>query len=51
VEEVEDTDAQLAEKLKENGAHILVNDGGEIVDKRQLLSAGSNVAKKPKSAI
>jgi coiled-coil domain-containing protein 55 len=50
-EEVEDTDAQLAEKLKENGAHILVNDGGEIVDKRQLLSAGSNVAKKPKSAI
>jgi coiled-coil domain-containing protein 55 len=50
-EEVEDTDAQLAKKLKEKGPHILVNDDGEIVNKRQLLSAGLNVAKKPKPAI
>ena len=47
---VEETDAKLAEKLKEKGAHVVVNDDGEIVDKRQLLSAGLNVAKKPKSA-
>jgi coiled-coil domain-containing protein 55 len=45
----EETDAMLAEQLKEKGAHIVVNDDGEIVDKRQLLSAGLNVAKKPKS--
>ena len=45
----EETDAKLAEKLKEKGAHIVVNDDGEVVDKRQLLSAGLNVAKKPKS--
>jgi coiled-coil domain-containing protein 55 len=48
-EEAEETEAKLAEKLKEKGAHIVVNDDGEIVDKRQLLSAGLNVAKKPKS--
>ena len=46
----EETDTKLAEKLKEKGAHIIVNDDGEIVDKRQLLSAGLNVAKKPKPA-
>lgn len=46
----EETDAKIAGKLKEMGAHIVVNDDGEIVDKRQLLSAGLNVAKKPKSA-
>ena len=33
------------------GVHILVNDDGEIVDRRQLLSASLNVAKKPKSGI
>ena len=50
-DEAEDeTDAKLVEKLKEQGAHIIVNDDGEVVDKRQLLSAGFNVAKKPKLA-
>ena len=50
-EEVErETEAKIAEKLKGKGANIVVNDDGEIVDKRQLLSAGLNVAKKPKSA-
>lgn len=47
-EEIEDTDTKIAEKLNEKGARIAVNDDGEIVDKRQLLSAGLNVAKKPK---
>jgi coiled-coil domain-containing protein 55 len=46
----EETDVKLAEKLKKEGAHIIVNDDGEIVDKRQLLSAGLNVAKKSKLA-
>jgi hypothetical protein len=46
----DETDAKLVEKLKEQGAHIIVNDDGEVVDKRQLLSAGLNVAKKPKLA-
>jgi coiled-coil domain-containing protein 55 len=49
-DEAEETDAKLVEKLKEKGAHIIVNDDGEIVDKRQLLAAGLNVAKKPKLA-
>ncbi len=49
-EEVEETDAKLAEKLNEKGAHIIMNEEGEVVDKRQLLSAGLNVAKKPKAA-
>lgn len=50
VDEVEEPEIKIAEKLNEKGAHILVNDDGEIVDKRQLLSAGLNVAKKPKTA-
>jgi len=32
----EETDAKLAEKLKEKGAHVVVNDDGEIMDRRQL---------------
>ncbi|EXJ82652.1 hypothetical protein A1O3_06465 [Capronia epimyces CBS 606.96] len=46
--EEEQTDAKIAEELIQKGARIVVNDEGEIVDKRQLLSAGLNVAaKKP----
>lgn len=44
----EKTEQKLAAELNEQGAHVVVNDDGEIVDKRQLLSAGLNVApKKP----
>ena len=46
----EKADATIAEELNGKGAHVIVNDEGEIVDKRQLLSAGLNVAKKPKAA-
>ena len=42
--------AKKAAELNERGARIIVNDEGEVVDKRQLLSAGLNVAAKPKSA-
>ncbi|EXJ90795.1 hypothetical protein A1O1_03899 [Capronia coronata CBS 617.96] len=46
--EEQKTDAKIAEELIQKGAKIVVNDEGEIVDKRQLLSAGLNVApKKP----
>lgn len=45
------SDAAAAEKaraLNAHGAHVIVNDDGAVVDKRQLLSAGLNVApKKP----
>lgn len=44
----EKSEAQVAAELNERGAHIAVNDEGQVVDKRQLLSAGLNVAPKPK---
>ncbi|KAJ5170808.1 uncharacterized protein N7500_003591 [Penicillium coprophilum] len=43
------TDAQKAQDLNSHGARVVVNDEGQVVDKRQLLSAGLNVAPKPKS--
>ncbi|KAL4742270.1 coiled-coil domain-containing protein 55-domain containing protein [Aspergillus similis] len=46
----EKTEAQIAAELNARGAHIAVNDDGQVVDKRQLLSAGLNVAPKPKNA-
>lgn len=46
----EKTEAQMAEELNARGAHIAINDEGQVVDKRQLLSAGLNVAPKPKTA-
>ncbi|PYH85418.1 hypothetical protein BO82DRAFT_251672, partial [Aspergillus uvarum CBS 121591] len=44
------SEAQVAAELNARGAHIAVNDDGQVVDKRQLLSAGLNVAPKPKVA-
>lgn len=41
---------QMASELNAKGANIAINDEGEVVDKRQLLSAGLNVAAKPKPA-
>ncbi|KAJ5591541.1 uncharacterized protein N7459_001910 [Penicillium hispanicum] len=46
----EQTEAQKAADLNARGAHIAVNEEGQVVDKRQLLSAGLNVAPKPKAA-
>ena len=46
--EKEKTDAQAAAELNARGANVAVNDEGQVVDKRQLLSAGLNVAPKPK---
>lgn len=49
-EEEEESEAKKAAELNSRGAHIAVNDEGQVVDKRQLLSAGLNVAPKPKAA-
>lgn len=49
-EELEDSDSRKAAELNARGARIAVNDEGQVVDKRQLLSAGLNVAPKPKAA-
>lgn len=51
VDAEEDTDKanmQRARELNEKGANILINDDGEIADKRQLLSAGLNISAQPK---
>ncbi|KAI9927660.1 hypothetical protein ASPWEDRAFT_677357 [Aspergillus wentii DTO 134E9] len=49
-EKKEKTEAQMAADLNASGANVAVNDEGQVVDKRQLLSAGLNVAPKPKSS-
>lgn len=46
----EETEAKKAADLNAHGAHIAINEEGQVVDKRQLLSAGLNVAPKPKTA-
>ena len=38
------TDADLAAELKAKGLNVHVNEEGQVTDKRQLLSAGLNVA-------
>lgn len=50
-EEKQKTEADLAREInvKTDGA-IAVNDEGQVVDKRQLLKGGLNIAAKPKTA-
>ncbi len=49
-EQKEKSDAEIARELNARGKSVIVNDEGQVVDKRQLLSAGLNVAPKPKPA-
>lgn len=50
-EEDEQDESKIAKDLNSKGGHIIVNDEGEVMDKRQLLSAGLNSApRKPASA-
>ena len=50
-EATEKSEAEIAKELNEKKAGaILMNDEGQVVDKRQLLSAGLNLAPKPKTA-
>ncbi|KAF2008670.1 hypothetical protein BU24DRAFT_94732 [Aaosphaeria arxii CBS 175.79] len=46
----EKTDEQLARELNAQGQNVILNDEGQVVDKRQLLKAGLNVVAKPKTA-
>lgn len=48
--EREKTDIEIAAEAKAKGTDVVLNDDGQIVDKRQLLTAGLNIIKKPKSA-
>ncbi|KAL1624187.1 hypothetical protein SLS54_004116 [Diplodia seriata] len=50
-EEKRKTDAQLAKEMQEHGVDVIINDEGEVADKRQLLTAGLNIAPKPKQPV
>ncbi|OJD34417.1 coiled-coil domain-containing protein 55 [Diplodia corticola] len=45
------TDIQLAKEMQEKGVDVIINDEGEVADRRQLLTAGLNVAPKPKQPV
>ncbi|KAF1961760.1 hypothetical protein CC80DRAFT_197309 [Byssothecium circinans] len=44
----EKTEAEIARELQAQGKHIILNEEGQVADKRQLLSAGLNIVTKPK---
>jgi hypothetical protein len=46
----EKTAAEIARALNAKGGNIIMNDEGQVADKRQLLTAGLNVVMKPKAA-
>ncbi|KAK4057276.1 hypothetical protein OIO90_001773 [Microbotryomycetes sp. JL221] len=47
----EKSEVEIAKEFEQKtGKHVEVNDDGQIVDKRQLLSGGLNVVAKPKSS-
>ncbi|KAJ9622692.1 hypothetical protein H2203_006342 [Taxawa tesnikishii (nom. ined.)] len=48
-EEEAKTDAQLAAELRAKGVNVHINEEGQVTDKRQLLTAGLNVAASGKS--
>ena len=50
-QEAEVDESRMAKEVNDKGGHVVINDEGEVVDKRQLLSAGLNAAlKKPGSS-
>lgn len=46
----EKDDRQRAMEAREQGMDVVLNDEGQIVDKRQLLKGGLNIVKKPTAA-
>ncbi|KAF2027939.1 hypothetical protein EK21DRAFT_102153 [Setomelanomma holmii] len=48
VDEKETTDAELVEEMRKQGKNVILNEDGQVADKRQLLSAGLNIVAKPK---
>lgn len=49
--EEEKSAAEQAKRLNEKGANVIINDEGQVVDKRQLLGAGLNIVPKPSSGV
>jgi coiled-coil domain-containing protein 55 len=47
-EEKEKTDAEIVEELRKQGKNVILNEEGQVADKRQLLNAGLNIIAKPK---
>lgn len=47
----EESAAEIAQKLIKEGKNIIINEDGQVADKRQLLSAGLNVVSKPKPVV
>lgn len=45
----ENSAAEMARELNAKGANVIINDEGQVSDKRQLLTAGLNVAPKRKA--
>lgn len=43
----EKTDAELAAEINAKGGKVILNDDGQVADKRQLLTSGLNVISKP----
>lgn len=46
----EKSELDIAREINEKGGKVIINDEGQVADKRQLLAAGLNVAPKPKSS-
>ncbi|KAF2497313.1 hypothetical protein BU16DRAFT_310965 [Lophium mytilinum] len=46
----EKSEADIAKELNQKGGKIIINEEGQVADKRQLLTAGLNVVAKPKAA-
>ncbi|KAJ4298246.1 hypothetical protein N0V90_006145 [Kalmusia sp. IMI 367209] len=44
----EKTDAEIVKELQAQGKNLILDDDGQVADKRQLLSAGLNIIAKPK---
>ena len=49
--EEEKSAAEQAKRLNAQGANVIINDEGQVVDKRQLLGAGLNIVPKPSSGV
>lgn len=50
-EEEEKSATERAREINAQGGNVLINDDGEVVDKRQLLKGGLNVAPKKKAEV
>lgn len=49
-EEGKKSEAQQVEELRKQGKDVMLNEEGQVADKRQLLSAGLNIIAKPKAS-